>query len=264
MFARKFALAAAVIITTAGVSSARAAIETPPNDLLFSNIGDLRYNCWIGRTVTGPTNPARNNGYQAHAFYFTPTMTETLGSVFAPLLADSYTTDKTLNAITVTLTATKNIGVDSLVGVPDENNILDQWSVSNLPLQTVTDGVVVARTVKYQTLYSATHPLLQAGTGYWLIGTAPGNAIMDWNTALADDIPYIPTGSTGFVGVSTIAPSDNVPSTQIPTVWVTSGPNSQQGAFRIYGTTVVPEVSALPLLATGLIALGVVRRRRRA
>ncbi len=222
------------------------------NALLFSNLPVLGKNCWIGRTVTGPFT---DSGYQAHAFFFTPRSTDTLEYVLAPILAH---TNTTTNAITISLTTAKNGTADFPGGVPDTDHLLEQWSITNAPIQDLDNGEVVQQSDPNMIIGSMNHPLLTADVGYWLIGTAPGDAVMDWNTSLAEE-----GDSTGFVAVATSPPSPGAPPSQLPTSWTQYGSAAQQGAFRIYGSTVVPESSALPLTVTGLMVIGLRLRKRR-
>ena len=142
---------------------------------------------------------------------------------------------------------------------PDTNNVLEQWSITNAPVQDLlNDGSVAIHSDPNMILPSVNRPTLQKNVGYWLIGTAPGNAVMDWNTSLASE-----GDSTGFVATATTPPSPNAPGSELPTQWTQYGSAAQQGAFRIYGATVVPEPSAFALAASGLGVLVCVRRRRK-
>lgn len=71
--------------------------------------------------------------------------------------------------------------------------------------------------------------------------------------------------STVYVAVSTATPSANASDGFLPTQWTQYGIAAQQGAFRVYGATVVavPEPSAFVLAVTGMGALLLVPRRRK-
>ena len=256
MFTASRRLCAATVCALAALALGNVQIAHADNLVLFSNLPNLRKNCWIGRTVTGPANPVGNNGYQAHAFFFSPTATDTLDHVLAPILAH---TNATTNAMTVTLTTAMNGTANFPGGVPDTTNVLEQWSFTDAPIQDLEpDGSVAIHSDPNMILPSVNRPTLQAGVGYWLIGTAPGNAVMDWNTSQAEE-GY----STGFVAISTTPPSPNASDKELPTQWTQYGSAANQGAFRIYGATVVPEASTLALAAAGLGLLGVGVRRRK-
>jgi hypothetical protein len=91
---------------------------------------------------------------------------------------------------------------------------------------------------------SVSHPLLNAGTQYWLVA-APPDLINDWDAWSVNSItalgPHAIRAGTGSWSVS----------------------DDTQGAFRITGeTAAVPEPSAFLFLGAGLIWFGLLPRRK--
>ncbi|MGD0014742.1 MAG: choice-of-anchor R domain-containing protein [Bryobacteraceae bacterium] len=92
---------------------------------------------------------------------------------------------------------------------------------------------------------SVSHPLLNAGTQYWLIG-APPDLINDWDAWNMNSITALGPRAIRIGAGSWSATSDDT-----------------QGAFRITGeTAAVPEPSAFLFLGAGLIWFGLLPRRK--
>jgi hypothetical protein len=207
------ALGAALLLFLGGVSQARA-------DIIFNNFGPGdTYNIGFGYTIAGST--VIPPGFvQGDGFAITPAATFELDQI---RLAAGHITGP--NQINVTLRADAG-------GLPGA--VLESFSFTNLGAFGNANPPLVANSVL--------HPILQAGTRYWLIAD-PGNAATwdVWNfNSIGDTGPHALSAGGGPF---------------------TDG-NATRGAFEILGTP-VPEPSSLALFGLGSLGLAGWRLRRR-
>lgn len=194
---------------------------THADPIIFSNLGaGDTYDARTAYSVSGSVSQAED------AF--------AIGQSFVPIadfrfdaLEVALTWVLNTNAATVSLTS----DIDARPG-----SALESFQFTNLPhLSGANTELAVGDSLQ--------HPLLHAGTRYWIVATADGDAFMAW--AL---------NNTGQFGTS-IRINDSP--------W-TDRPDLASAAFRVRGTqvqTVVPEPTSLLLLGPPLI--GVITRRTR-
>ena len=109
---------------------------------------------------------------------------------------------------------------------------------------TLTDAVAPIGTGGIVLANSALHPVLNAGTEYWLVAFAPDdNTFMGWNLSLNDFSTFVLLNGTH----------------SITGPWEFSAP---RGAFQINGSP-VPEPATMLLLGAGILSI-MFRRRKQA
>jgi hypothetical protein len=178
--------------------------------IVFSNLGPGNsYNGSGAYVISGSTTIF---GDLDQGSQFVPSQTVTLDSIEAAL-----TYDRGPNAMELWL-------MSDDAGVP--GSILESFSFTNLPPFDSTSTALAVGT-------SASHPLLMAGTQYWVIASTDGDTRGDFNLNS--------TGDTGDV-VRMDGGS-----------WILF--NAQAAAFRVSGTEAapVPEPVSIVLLGSGLV-----------
>jgi hypothetical protein len=205
----------------AGVGSARAG-----SIVLFNNFGpnDNYLGGQSGWLVSGPQSGPIVSGFFAPADAFTPTQTAAVFSVKAAL---GYVSGA-VNDVKLEIRADAN-------GLPGA--VLDTLDFPMLPAAETNAPPVTA--------LSTQHPVLQAGTQYWLQAFAAG-----------DTVDVISLNNTNDVGLHA---NSNTGGDSYYQVFNTN----ERGAFAVIGATSVPEPTTvmLPLLATAGLALRSWRRR---
>jgi hypothetical protein len=156
---------------------------------------------------------------------FTPAANYTLDSILIALTHISGT-----NTATIILTADAG-------GKPGAT--IESFTANNLPQFGTTGN-------SPETLNSTLHPLLQAGTQYWVVASAASPTLDEWNLNSTADFGLHGTNTNGAGFVTD---------------------NDSRGAFEVTGTltqaVAVPEPSTLALLGLGALGLVGYRWRRR-
>jgi len=207
-----------MILSLAFMASAAVAAA---DSIIFSNLGPGdTYDPGVEYAVSGPLSQAE----EATA----------IGQPFVPIADFRFdSVEVALNWLLDTNAATVSLRSD-LGGQP--GSVLESFQFANLPHASSSNTDLALGD-------SLQHPVLHAGSQYWIVATADGDAFMGW--ALND------TGQFG----TTIRINDDG--------W-TARPDLASAAFRVRGSqveTVVPEPTSLLLLGPPLI--GIITRRIR-
>jgi len=171
------------------------------------------------------------NGFPGSGFLvsmaFSPDQTSPL---FAIDLAIGATTSPVGEPVTLALMSSNG-------GIP--GSTIESWNVA-------TNFRTTECTNCFETALSTLHPVLQAGTEYWLAVFPPPFFDGDWMLSL---VSHPAIGTVGF-------------SLDNGTTW-TRMPNSQLGAFDVTGVSSTPEPSTLILFASALVGIPTAARRKR-
>ncbi len=213
--------------------------------VLFSNFGPGMIYGDGGFIGDAPSSLSRSP--QAQGMMFTPSITAQLSDIILPLLITTGT-----DQFTVFLDADNN---------DQPGTTLEQINVT--PSLSEPQGGIVTAT-------SILHPLLVAGTPYWIVvGATSPNTEGAWYWNSVGDNPAAPSGDpSGTNDVrSTVGPTgpwiDVAPGSTFPNP---GGPPLVQArdTFEVDGVSSVPEPRTVVLSAIALSALARLRARRRA
>jgi hypothetical protein len=197
--------------------------------ILFDTFGPGHtYDCCDARPEFGSNHNGFNGGGNLVSMAFSPGPTSPLVAI--DVAVGTASSPSGFEPFTLAL-------MSSIGGVP--GTTIESWNLT-------TNFLVTQCTNCFETAVSTLHPVLQAGTQYWLAVFPPPDFDGDWML-----------GPPSNPGIGTIAlSSDN------GTNW-TPVPNNPLGAFDVKGVSSTPEPGTLILLASGLLGIPIATRRKR-